>query len=137
LRALTRRSPLPYERAFVDHQKNAALFVSVLFHSGTNAHFMHLQTKSYSEHKALQKYYEGIVDIVDRWAEAFQGCYSVIETYPSDFHIAKSPLPYLGKIKDFVDSIRKVLPDDSQLQNIIDEASALIDSTIYKLKVLK
>jgi hypothetical protein len=30
-----------------------------------------------------------------------------------------------------------VLPDDSQLQNIIDEAAALIDSTIYKLKVLK
>ena len=137
MRALTRRSPLPYERALVDYQKNAALFVSVLFHSGTNAHFMHLQTKSYSEHKALQKYYEGIVDIVDRWAEAFQGCYSVIETYPSDFHIAKSPLPYLGKIKDFVDSIRKVLPDETQLQNIIDEACELIDSTIYKLKVLK
>jgi len=36
-----------------------------------------------------------------------------------------------------VDSIRKVLPDDSQLQNIIDEASELIDSTIYKLRVLK
>jgi len=121
----------------VEYQKNAALFVSVLFHSGTNAHFMHLQTKSYSEHKALQKYYENVIDIVDRWAEAFQGCYSVIETYPADFHIATSPLKYLEKIKDFVDSIRKVLPDDSQLQNIIDEACELIDSTIYKLKVLK
>ena len=98
---------------------------------------MHLQTKSYSEHKALETYYDEIIDIVDRWAEVFQGCYSVIETYPSDFHIAKSPLPYLGKIKDFVDSIRKVLPDETQLQNIIDEACELIDSTIYKLKVLK
>ena len=121
----------------MDYQKNAALFVSVLFHSGTNAHFMHLQTKSYSEHKALETYYNEIIDIVDRWAEAYQGCYEVINAYPADFHVAKVPLTYLQKIKDFVDSIRKVLPDDTQLQNIIDEVAELVDSTIYKLKVLK
>ena len=120
-----------------DYQKNAALFVSVLFHSGTNAHFMHLQTKSYSEHKALGSYYEAVIDLADRWAETYQGCYSVIDTYPSDFHIAKVPLTYNEKIKDFVDGIRKVLPDDSQLQNIIDEIVELLDSTCYKLKNLK
>jgi hypothetical protein len=120
-----------------DYQKNAALFVSVLFHSGTNAHFMHLQTKSYSEHKALGRYYEAVIDLADRWAEAYQGCYQVIDTYPSDFHIAKVPLTYIEKIKDFVDGIRKVLPDDSQLQNIIDEIVELLDSTCYKLRELK
>lgn len=120
-----------------DYQKNAALFVSVLFHSGTNAHFMHLQTKSYSEHKALGSYYEAVIDLADRWAETYQGCYSVIDSYPSDFHIAKVPLTYIEKIKDFVDEIRKVLPDDSQLQNIIDEIVELLDSTCYKLKNLK
>jgi len=120
-----------------DYQKNAALFVSVLFHSGTNAHFMHLQTKSYSEHKALGRYYEAVIDLADRWAETYQGCYSVIDSYPSDFHIAKVPLTYIEKIKDFVDGIRKVLPDDSQLQNIIDEIVELLDSTCYKLKNLK
>ena len=120
-----------------DYQKNAALFVSVLFHSGTNAHFMHLQTKSYSEHKALGRYYETVIDLADRWAEAYQGCYQVIETYPSDFHIAKVPLTYIEKIKDFVDGIRKVLPDDSHLMNIIDELCELIDTTIYRLRELK
>ena len=120
-----------------DYQKNAALFVSVLFHSGTNAHFMHLQTKSYSEHKALGRYYEAVIDLADRWAEAYQGCYQVIETYPSDFHIAKVPLTYIEKIKDFVDGIRKVLPDDSHLMNIIDELCELIDTTIYRLRELK
>lgn len=120
-----------------DYQKNAALFVSVLFHSGTNAHFMHLQTKSYSEHKALGRYYEAVIDLADRWAEAYQGCYQVIDSYPSDFHIAKVPLTYIEKIKDFVDGIRKVLPDDSQLQNIIDEIVELLDSTCYKLRELK
>lgn len=120
-----------------DYQKNAALFVSVLFHSGTNAHFMHLQTKSYSEHKALGRYYESVIDLADRWAEAYQGCYQVIDSYPSDFHIGKRPLIYIEKIKDFVDGIRKVLPDDSQLQNIIDELCELIDTTIYRLRELK
>ena len=120
-----------------DYQKNAALFVSVLLHSGTNAHFMHLQSKSYSQHKALGRYYETVVDLADRYAEAFQGAYYVIDTYPADFHIAKVPLTYIQKIKDFVDGMRKVLPDDSHLMNIIDELCELIDSTIYKLKVLK
>ena len=120
-----------------DYQKNAALFVSVLFHSGTNAHFMHLQTKSYSEHKALGRYYEAVIDLADRWAEAYQGCYQVIDSYPSDFHSAKVPLIYIEKIKNFVDAIRKLLPDDNQLQNIIDEIVELLDSTCYKLKNLK
>ena len=120
-----------------DYQKNAALFVSVLFHSGTNAHFMHLQTKSYSEHKALGRYYETVIDLADRWAEAYQGCYQVIDSYPSDFHIAKVPLIYIEKIKNFVDAIRKLLPDDNQLQNIIDEIVELLDSTCYKLKNFK
>ena len=30
-----------------------------------------------------------------------------------------------------------LLPDDSQLQNIIDEVCELIDSTIYRLRELK
>ena len=121
----------------MDRKKNAALFVSVLFHSGTNAHFMHLQTKNYSEHKALQKYYENVIDIVDRWAEAYQGCYEIIDNYPADFHIAKAPLKYIESVSEFVQSIRKVLPQESQLQNIIDELCELIDSTLYRLRNLK
>jgi len=50
-----------------------ATFVSTLLHSATNTHFMHFQTESYAEHKALQMYYEGIVDLVDDFTEAYQG----------------------------------------------------------------
>jgi hypothetical protein len=39
--------------------------VSILLHSQTQVHIFHLQTKSYSEHKALQGYYEGIDALVD------------------------------------------------------------------------
>jgi len=118
-------------------KENAATFVAVLFHSGTNAHFMHLQTNSYARHKALNKYYENIIDLADKWAESYQGTYEVIDKYPSDFHLARDPVAYIEKIKQFVDTIRKVLPTDTPLQNIVDEICELIDSTLYKLKTFK
>jgi hypothetical protein len=40
---------------------------------------------------------------------------------------------YLESICDYVKKNREAMPDDSQLQNIIDEIAALIDSTLYKL----
>jgi hypothetical protein len=120
------------------YQKTAGTFVAVLLHSSTIAHFLHLQSKSYSEHKALAKYYDGIIGLADRYAEAFQGAYSVIDKYPSDFHApAKQPVQYIEKIKEFVDASRKSLPDDSQLQNVVDEIVELLDSTLYKLRNLK
>jgi hypothetical protein len=43
----------------------------------------------------------------------------------------------MKSLSDFVQEIRKELPQDSQLQNIVDEILALIDSTSYKLRFLK
>ena len=45
--------------------------MSLLLHSQTQVHTFHLQTESYAEHKALQKYYEGIDDLVDGLVESF------------------------------------------------------------------
>jgi hypothetical protein len=39
----------------------------------------------------------------------------------------------MTSIKEYVYKNRDALPDDSQLQNIVDEIAALIDSTIYLL----
>jgi len=119
------------------YNESAAAFVSVLFHSATVTHFMHLQTKSYAQHVALGEYYDAIVELADKWAEAYQGCYDIITNYPKDFHLASEPVKYLTQIKDFVDDIRKDLPSESQLQNIVDEIADQIDSTLYKLRFLK
>jgi len=119
------------------YNESAAAFVSVLFHSATVTHFMHLQTKSFAQHMALGEYYDAIVELADKWAEAYQGCYDLITNYPKDFHLATEPVKYLTQIKDFVDDIRKDLPEESQLQNIVDEIADQIDSTLYKLRFLK
>ena len=114
-----------------------AIFVSTLFHSATNAHFMHLQTDSYAKHIALNEYYDTIVELVDKYAEAYQGGYDIIKSYPKDFHLATDPVKYIKSIKEFVKEIRTELPKDSELQNIVDEIADLIDSTLYKLKAFK
>lgn len=120
-----------------NYEKAAAQFVAVLLHSATATHFLHLQTQSYAQHVALGEYYDNIVELADKWAEAYQGCYDIITNYPKEFHLATEPVKYLTQIKDFVDDIRKDLPEESQLQNIVDEIADQIDSTLYKLRFLK
>lgn len=116
---------------------NAAFFVATLLHSGTNAHFQHWATKSFAEHMALGDYYERIVDLVDQFAEAYMGRYEQLEVFPEDFHLEVDPVSYMEKIKKFVEESRKHLPDDTELQNLVDEIADLINTTLYKLRFLR
>jgi hypothetical protein len=43
----------------------------------------------------------------------------------------------MESLQSFVTEARQDLPQDSELQNIIDEIADLINSTTYKLKFLK
>lgn len=117
--------------------ENMALFAATLLHSATNTHFFHWSTDSYSKHKALASYYSGIQDLVDNLVEAYMGCYEQLKEFPSTYHQPKDPVKYLNSLKNFVDDARKDLPQESQIQNIIDEIAQLIDSTLYKLRFLK
>jgi hypothetical protein len=47
--------------------------VCKILHSRNQSHIFHLQTKSYSEHKALNDYYDNIVDLYDGLIESYQG----------------------------------------------------------------
>lgn len=114
-------------------QKAAAKFVIAMMHARTDAHLMHLQTRSYAEHVALNGFYDALPDLVDSFVEAYQGKYGIIEDYPEEYR-------RLDEIEDLVDEIEQMradLPGDSELQNIVDEIAALVDSTVYKLRYLK
>ena len=116
----------------------AAVFVMRLMHARTDGHIMHLQTRSFSEHMALGAFYEGLGDLIDSFVEAYQGLYGLIQEYPSGYIAPDDkPAAYMENFRDTVAALRKQLPDDSELQNIIDEIVALIDSTAYKLRFLK
>ena len=114
-------------------------FTMCLLHSVTNAHILHLTTKSYSEHKALENFYTGIGDLVDAFIEAFQGKYGLLHDFTSDYKLPGQPVAYLTYLKDEVATLRRSeqFPQDSELQNSVDEIAELIDSTLYKLRFLK
>ena len=44
---------------------NASQFVGQLFLSRNVAHSVHLNTRSYSKHKALRHFYEDVVELAD------------------------------------------------------------------------
>ena len=117
--------------------ENCALFAATLLHSATNTHFFHWSTDSYSKHKALRQYYDGIVPLVDQFVESYSGKYQKISKFPSIYHQPKEPVQYLKSLQGFVGEARQDLPQDSELQNIIDEIADLINSTTYKLVNLR
>ena len=119
---------------------NFCKLISLLFHSITQVHTFHFQTKTYSEHKALQKYYEGIVDLVDSLVESYQGKYGIIsgyENYNIDrYKNTESTIKYLSELYSKIENLRSCCKD-SFIQNQIDTLCELINSTNYKLKFLK
>lgn len=118
---------------------HVAKFISLLLSSREQAHIFHLQTPSFAAHKALQGYYEDIVDLIDTYVESYQGRYGILKGYMPTNTILEddSVVSYFMGLQKFVDEIRGQLPQDGELNNTIDEITALISSTIYKLKFLK
>lgn len=114
-------------------------FLGTLMSSRNQAHIFHLQTPSFAVHKALDKYYSGIIDLIDSYAEMAQGRYGIIRGYQMVTQITEddSSVKYFTGLQKFVDGIRPQLPQDGELNNTVDEISGLISSTIYKLKFLK
>ena len=119
----------------------AGQFVSTLFASRTQAHVFHLQTPSFAAHKALNKYYEQIVDLTDDFVEAYQGKYGIITGYANvalqEYESDDAIINYFAILDMYISKTREMICPDSYLQNIIDEIVALINSTLYKLKYLK
>lgn len=121
----------------IANQVTVGGFFITLLHSATITHLMHLQTSSYSEHKALGNYYDEIVDLVDSLIESYQGKKDVIVEYPAMFDYEDvEALVYLRNLSDYVVTNRGIVGDDSELQNQIDTIQDLINSTVYKLRRL-
>ena len=120
--------------------ENCSKLISYLLHSRTQAHIFHLQTPSFAAHKALNDYYDGIVDIVDGLVESYQGKYGVIREYTSfsvmNYESCEQITTYFEALARIVEQLRQG-NQDSYIQNQIDEVVTLIHSTIYKLKFLK
>ena len=113
-------------------------FLLICFHARTNAHVLHLQTRSYAAHKALNEFYDEIVDLADSFAEAYTGSYGLIEFPDVPYEPHTDALNLLDEMDEVVDSARDALAKgDTHLMSILDEIAALVASTRYKLRFLK
>lgn len=115
--------------------------VSYLLHSATQVHVFHLQTNSFSEHSALNTYYDEIVGLTDGLIESYQGKYDILKVYENyalnDYENNAQVIKYFKALMNTVDELRVSVKNDSYLQNEIDNVVGLIASTLYKLRFLK
>ena len=117
--------------------KTNQTFANALLHSQIQIHVYHLQTKSYSLHKALETFYEKIDNLLDQYIETFQGKYGILEDYKA-IDIDNNPencVEYLKGLQK-INNKTKIGHLDSDLDNIKDEINELINRTIYKLENL-
>lgn len=122
--------------------KLAAELVMRMFHARTAAHVLHLRAQgpgAYAEHKALNEFYDEIVDLADGIAEMIQGEY--LELLPlssiSGYQTPASGLALVQGLSKWVKSHRDNICSSSECQNLIDGVMELCHSTAYKLKFLK
>lgn len=116
------------------------MFVMHLLHSATNAHIQHWTTRSFAAHEALGFFYEKMPALLDDFVETFQGKYGLLHDFVADYKLpAEYPIDYLQSLSEEVATLRreKRFPQDSELQNEVDNIANLINSTLYKLRFLK
>jgi hypothetical protein len=114
-------------------------FVGELFLARDVAHSVHLNTRSFSKHSALNTFYDEVIDLADKFAEAYQGRHGLIG--PISLMSAKKTtniIEFLEQsLKDIEDMRYEVVSKtDTPIQNIIDEIVGLYLATLYKLKFL-
>ena len=113
-------------------------FISPLKQSFEQAVAWHHQTTSFSEHKALNNYYDQIIPLLDGLIESVQGIYPRIGNYtlanPVDWSDGVSTTYFKG-LYGFVQEHRKMVLQETWVQNQIDEIAQLIAETLYQLSL--
>ena len=119
--------------------KKASDFVGYLFLARDVAHSVHLNTRSFAKHKALNEFYDEIVGLADTFAEMYQGRHGLIGG------VSLQPAKKTTNVVEFfesqleeIEACRYEVMDekDTAIQNVIDEIVGLYLTTLYKLKFL-
>lgn len=114
-------------------------FIGMLFLARDVAHSVHLNTRSFSKHMALNTFYDEIIDLADGFAEAYQGRKGLIG--PISLRSANKTtniVEFLQNQLEEIEACRYEVADktDTPLQNLIDGIIELYLSTLYKLRFL-
>lgn len=119
-------------------------FFGKLFQIRDQIHLKHLrptnpgQLGSYAQHKALNEFYDGILDLTDGLIESYQGKYGLINIVIPSSTSSAEPIDLITELYNLTDGGKAYkMFKDTWIQNQLDEISMLGYQTIYKLKNLK
>jgi hypothetical protein len=113
-------------------------YFGTLLQSVTEGHKKHLMTGKYSDHKALNEFYDDMPDLVDALIEHWQGTNGKVENYKNTIEAeGMDAVQYLEQLLTFTKEGRSELfPDDTALCSDVDDIIGCITSTLYQLKEL-
>lgn len=127
---------LPTTTAATDNANSVEEYLGTLMQSVVETWGLHLNTNKYSEHIALNEFYDEMIDLVDTLIENYKGIYGNIPTKPNVFKPeATSAAEYLREFRAFVEN-GKSLFTDSELLSDIDSILSAIDECLYKVENL-
>jgi hypothetical protein len=99
----------------------------------------HHQTTSLSEHKALEEFYTEIVELLDGLSESYAGIYGRLKGFDvedlMDWGGLDKTIAYYKGCYDWLVIERKSAPQDSWIQNQLDEIAQLLGQTLYRLSL--
>ena len=116
------------------------MFITKLLNLQNQIRIFHWQTKSYAEHKAFGKLYEGLDPIIDSFVEVYfgkNGTRKATKTFDISLKNYETGMG-IKVIDDALDFLvteipQIVKPEDTELLNIRDEMLALLNQTKYLL----
>lgn len=102
------------------------------------AHFRHLTSKRYSEHMALDEFYNSIIGAVDDLVECYIGQFGEISDLPAVDHKVTDMIEFLRDEADWIEVSRDEIANESAaVGNLVDGVTAVYLKAIYKLENLR
>lgn len=117
--------------------------IAQLFAARDISHSLHLKTKSFAIHLALNELYESLVDLIDSLAELYQGKYGVLQNTLPDINFlglefgTYSEAEFIKAFTEWTETTKKEVPQDSFIQNEWDAVTAAAYKARYKIENLK
>jgi DNA-binding ferritin-like protein len=115
--------------------------ISRVFYARNLTHFEHWRAKgegSYAKHKALGKFYDGVIDSIDPLVEAYQGAFSLIRAIPAPKQTLSDRLKCLEADAEWIEeNHEKISKGNRAVGNLVDTLTAVYLSAIYKLRNLR
>jgi DNA-binding ferritin-like protein len=115
--------------------------ISRVFYARNVAHFEHWRAKgegSFAKHKTLGRFYDDVIDAIDRLVEAYQGAFSLIGNIPAPKVTERDVLKLLEADADWIEENHEALCKGNRaVANLVDGVTEVYLTAVYKLRNLK